>query len=49
VALNWYLNQNLRWILEYDQTRFTGGAGTGTAIANRATENAVLTRFSLVF
>ncbi|MES1146912.1 MAG: porin [Solimonas sp.] len=46
-ALNWWLNQNVRWALEYDQTKFTGGAGTATAIVDRKDEKAVLLRFAL--
>lgn len=46
-AVNWYLSQNVRWTLEYDQTKFTGGAGTATAIVDRKDEKAVLLRFAL--
>jgi len=46
-ALNWCLNQNVRWTLEYDQTKFTGGAGTANAIVDRKDEKAVLLRFAL--
>lgn len=49
LALNWYLNQNLRWTLEYDHTRFTGGAGAAGNIVARNDENAFVTRFALVF
>jgi phosphate-selective porin OprO/OprP len=46
VGLNWYLNQNVKWMLDYERTHFDGGAPGG---ADRAGENALLTRFSLVF
>lgn len=46
-ALNWYLNKNLRWTLEYDQTRFIGGAGTSTSIVDRKDEKGVLLRFAV--
>jgi phosphate-selective porin OprO and OprP len=46
VGLNWWLNQNLRWMLDYEHTRFDGGAAGGT---NRPDERAVLTRFFLAF
>ena len=46
-ALNWYLSQNVRWTLEYDQTKFTGGAGTLTAVIDRKDEKGVLLRFAL--
>jgi phosphate-selective porin OprO/OprP len=49
VALNWYLNQSVRWTLEYDRTVFEGGAGTATAVTDRSDENAYVTRFALAF
>ncbi len=29
VGLNWYLNQNLKWVLNYEVTSFDGGAADG--------------------
>lgn len=49
LALNWYLTQNVRWTLEYDQTRFEGGAGTAAAVTDRADEKAYATRFAVAF
>ena len=49
VAINWYLNQNLRWTLEYDHTDFEGGAGTAVNVTDRQDENAIVTRFALGF
>jgi phosphate-selective porin OprO/OprP len=49
VAVNWYLNQNVRWTLEYDQTSFKGGAGTAANITDRAAEKSYTTRFALAF
>ncbi len=49
VALNWYPNQSVRWSLEYDHTRFTGGAGTTGVIADRKDETAWVTRFAIAF
>lgn len=49
VAVNWYLNQNLRWTLEYDHTDFDGGAGTAALVTDRKDENAYVTRFALGF
>jgi phosphate-selective porin OprO/OprP len=45
VGLNWYLNQNFKWQLNYELTRYDGGATAG----DRPDERAALTRFSLVF
>jgi len=55
LAVNWYLNQNVRWTLEYDRTQFQGGAGvaaTSTAnaiITDRKDESAIVTRFAVGF
>jgi phosphate-selective porin OprO/OprP len=46
IGLNWYLNQNVKWMFDYERTRFDGGAPAGT---DRSGENAFLTRFSLVY
>ncbi len=45
-GLNWYLNQNVAWYLDYTLTRFDGGAPDG---ADRANENAFFTRFQVAF
>jgi len=46
LGLNWYLNQNLKWALDYEHTAFGGGAPDGK---DRPDEQAVLTRFALGF
>ena len=46
VGVNWYLNQNFKWQLNYDVTGFTGGNSGGT---DRPDERVLATRFSLVF
>jgi phosphate-selective porin OprO/OprP len=46
VGLNWWLNQNLRWMLDFERTQFEGGAANG---ADRPDERALLTRFFLAF
>jgi len=46
VGLNWYLNQNYKWSVNYDVTSFEGGAPGG---ADRPDEKAVFTRFGLQF
>ncbi len=45
VGFNWYLNQNLKWVLNYGITRFEGGVATG----DRDDEMFLLTRFALGF
>lgn len=46
VGLNWYLNRNLKYVLDYEQTRFEGGAPGG---ADRPTEKVVFGRVQLGF
>jgi phosphate-selective porin OprO/OprP len=46
LGLNWYLNQNVKWVLNYEHTSFDGGAPGG---ADRPTEQALLTRVALGF
>jgi phosphate-selective porin OprO and OprP len=46
VGINWWLNANVKWVLDYEVTRFDGGAANGT---NRADERALTTRFALTF
>ena len=43
VGLNWYLNKSLRVGINYDQTRFKGGATTG----DRSVEKAIFMRVSI--
>jgi phosphate-selective porin OprO/OprP len=52
LALNWYLNNNVKWALNLEHTKFYGGGVTsGTAIGgpDRESENAVLSRVQLAF
>jgi phosphate-selective porin OprO/OprP len=46
VGLNWHFNENLKWLLDYEQTTFDGGAPGG---ADRDDEKVFLTRFALGF
>jgi len=45
IGVNWYLNQNLKWVLNYGVTRFDGGVAAG----DRDDEKFLLTRFALGF
>jgi phosphate-selective porin OprO and OprP len=45
VGFNWYLNRNLRFMLDYEQTDFTGGDIQG----DRPKEHAILTRLQISY
>lgn len=45
LGANWYLNRNVKLVLNYANTDFKGGAAGG----NRRTEKAILTRVQLIF
>jgi phosphate-selective porin OprO/OprP len=45
-GVNWIWNSNLKYVLDYEQTRFRGGAAGG---ADRPTEKSVQTRLQLSF
>ncbi len=45
LGLNWYLNQNIKLVLDYEQTEFeAGGGGTAKALRDREEEKGVLSR-----
>jgi phosphate-selective porin OprO/OprP len=46
VGVNWLFNTHVRYVLDYERTRFDGGAAGG---ADRPTENSVQTRLQLSF
>ena len=46
VGLNWYLNENVKWLLDYERTSFEGGAADG---ADRPDEDAVQLRLAVGF
>ena len=46
VGLNWYLNRNVKLVLDYEETSFDGGAAGGT---DRDTERVVFTRAQMSF
>lgn len=45
VGLNWYLNKNAKFTLNYEQTTFAGGASTG----DRQQEKIIFSRFQLSY
>jgi phosphate-selective porin OprO and OprP len=45
VGLNWWLNANVKWVIDYEVTQFEGGAANG----DRPDERALTTRFALTF
>jgi phosphate-selective porin OprO/OprP len=46
VGLNWYLNKNVKLVLDYEETSFDGGAAGGS---DRQTERVIFTRTQLAF
>jgi len=42
---NWYLNRNVKFVFDYEQTRFTLGSAAG----NRVTEHGLLSRMQVAF
>ncbi len=45
VGLNWYMNKNIKFVVNYEQTSFKGGAATG----DRLDEKAILSRFQITY
>lgn len=45
-GVNWYLSRNFRFMLDYIETRFQGGAAAG---ADRENERVILNRFQVAF
>jgi phosphate-selective porin OprO and OprP len=46
LGVNWYLNRNIKWSFDYEQTDFEGGASAGQ---DRADEKIAFSRVQLVF
>ena len=53
VGLNWYLNRNVKWLVDFEQTSFDGGAGNNTTtpltVTDRQRERVIFTRVQLQF
>ena len=45
IGLNWYLNENLKWLLDLEHTTFEGGAATG----DRKDEDSFQLRLAIAF
>ena len=50
-GLNWYLNKNLKFVLDYERTDYKDGGPlqSDNAPQNRASENTIFSRLQLVF
>lgn len=46
VGVNWYLNNNVRWMLDFERTNFSGGGLDGE---DRQPESAILTRWQIAY
>ena len=49
IGVNWYPWNTVKLSLNYEKTRFEGGAAADTAVADRADEQALLSRFAINF
>jgi phosphate-selective porin OprO/OprP len=49
VGLNWYLNENVKLMLDYEHTGFHYGASKGTTVRDLIDESAVLSRLQIAF
>lgn len=50
VGFNWWLNQNLKFMADYEQTHFEGGAvNTEKQVVDRPTEKVFFTRFQFTY
>jgi len=49
VGVNWYLNKSVKVMLDYEATKFDGGAGSTTLTGDREDENILFSRFQIAF
>ena len=49
LGANWWLNENIKIMADYEQTHFSGGARSNSQITDRETERAFFTRFQLAY
>lgn len=49
VGVDWWANRSFRALFDLERTWFTGGAKTGTAVADRIEETSIIGRVQLVF
>ena len=49
LGVNWFLNRNAIIRADYEETYYSGGAGTTASVKDRATEKVFGTRFQLAF
>jgi phosphate-selective porin OprO and OprP len=49
LGINWYLNRNVKLVLDFEQTKFKRGAVNGASTDDRKTENLFTSRFQLGF
>lgn len=49
VGINWYLNSNLKLVLDYNQSAFTGGTPASSGSTNRELEKALFARVQVTY
>jgi phosphate-selective porin OprO/OprP len=49
LGFNWYLNKFVKFVTDYEETWFEGGAGTGKVVSDRPIERVIDTRWQIAF